>query len=105
MELSLERDSSQLTKKGVAWRVEFRDDSSFGHDKARTIIPYAAYRDNIKGGVKPLLLYAGDGVSDFSAAKETELLFAKEGQGQSVPHLSPHYEAYTISLLRLQKTW
>ena len=28
---------------------------------------------------RPILFYAGDGVSDLSAAKETDLLFAKEG--------------------------
>lgn len=27
------------------------------------------------------MFYAGDGVSDLSAAKETDLLFAKKGQG------------------------
>lgn len=27
------------------------------------------------------MLYAGDGVSDLSAAAETDLLFAKEGKG------------------------
>jgi 2-hydroxy-3-keto-5-methylthiopentenyl-1-phosphate phosphatase len=30
---------------------------------------------------RPVLLYAGDGVSDLSAAAETDLLFAKEGKG------------------------
>jgi len=28
------------------------------------------------------MFYAGDGVSDLSAAKETDLLFAKKGQGR-----------------------
>lgn len=27
------------------------------------------------------MFYAGDGVSDLSAAKETDLLFAKQGRG------------------------
>jgi 2-hydroxy-3-keto-5-methylthiopentenyl-1-phosphate phosphatase len=34
------------------------------------------------------MFYAGDGVSDLSAAKETDLLFAKKGRGehhQSLP--------------------
>lgn len=28
------------------------------------------------------MFYAGDGVSDLSAAKETDLLFAKQGRGK-----------------------
>jgi 2-hydroxy-3-keto-5-methylthiopentenyl-1-phosphate phosphatase len=70
-----------IDEEGGAWRVEFRDDSVYGHDKASTIKPYAQYRDGMQEGEKLVLLYAGDGVSDLSAAKETELLFAKEGQG------------------------
>lgn len=29
------------------------------------------------------MFYAGDGVSDLSAAKETDLLFAKAGRGKN----------------------
>lgn len=53
--------------------------SHFGHDKSLEIKPYAALPD----GERPILLYAGDGVSDLSAAAETNLLFAKEGKGKS----------------------
>ena len=31
------------------------------------------------------MFYAGDGVSDLSAAYETDLLFAKENKGESPP--------------------
>ena len=31
-----------------------------------------------------MLFYAGDGVSDLSAAKETDLLFAKAGRGTTI---------------------
>lgn len=51
--------------------------SHFGHDKSLEIKPYAALPD----GERPVLLYAGDGVSDLSAAAETDLLFAKQGKG------------------------
>ena len=61
------------------WRIVFRDDSHFGHDKSIEIRPYAALPD----GVRPILFYAGDGTSDLSAAKETDLLFAKKGYGES----------------------
>ena len=62
------------------WNIKFHDDSGFGHDKSLTIRPYAkAISEMPADEFKPTLLYAGDGVSDLSAARETDLLFAKEG--------------------------
>ena len=52
--------------------------SGFGHDKSLTIRPYAQQAED----VRPTLFYAGDGVSDLSAARETDLLFAKKGHGK-----------------------
>jgi 2-hydroxy-3-keto-5-methylthiopentenyl-1-phosphate phosphatase len=43
------------------------------------IRPYAA----LPIDERPTLLYAGDGISDLSAASETDLLFAKKGNGMS----------------------
>ncbi|GIC85965.1 uncharacterized protein Aud_002324 [Aspergillus udagawae] len=57
------------------WQISFHDNSSFGHDKSLAIKPYAA----LSGKSRPILLYAGDGVSDLSAASETDILFAKSG--------------------------
>lgn len=51
--------------------------SHFGHDKSLEIAPYHALPDS----ERPVMFYAGDGVSDLSAAKETDLLFAKKGHG------------------------
>lgn len=51
--------------------------SHFGHDKSLEIRPYGQLPD----GERPVMFYAGDGVSDLSAAKETDLLFAKKGHG------------------------
>ncbi|KAL2267308.1 hypothetical protein VTJ83DRAFT_4585 [Remersonia thermophila] len=58
------------------WQIVYRDESGFGHDKSREIRPYA----NLPADERPVLFYAGDGVSDLSAAKETDLLFAKAGR-------------------------
>ncbi|KAM7186323.1 HAD-like domain containing protein [Rhypophila sp. PSN 637] len=58
------------------WTIVYHDDSGFGHDKSLEIRPYA----NLPEGERPVLFYAGDGVSDLSAAKETDLLFAKAGK-------------------------
>lgn len=49
--------------------------SGFGHDKSLTLRPYA----QLPEGQRPTMFYAGDGVSDLSAARETDLLFAKKG--------------------------
>jgi 2-hydroxy-3-keto-5-methylthiopentenyl-1-phosphate phosphatase len=56
--------------------------SHFGHDKSIEIRQYA----NLPEDQRPTMFYAGDGVSDLSAAKETDLLFAKKGRGE---HLRP----------------
>lgn len=62
---------------GAGWEITFRDESHFGHDKSRAIRPYR--EGKYKGTT---LFYAGDGVSDLSAARETDLLFAKRGHGE-----------------------
>lgn len=68
--------------KADGWTIKFlHEDSGFGHDKSLTIRPYAdAIAQIPNDDDRPTLLYAGDGVSDLSAARETDLLFAREGQ-------------------------
>ena len=66
--------------KADGWNIKFHDDSGFGHDKSLTIRPYAEHFAKMPENERPTLLYAGDGVSDLSAARETDLLFAKEGR-------------------------
>lgn len=64
--------------------------SGFGHDKSLTLRPYA----QLPADKRPTLFYAGDGVSDLSAARETDLLFAKKGHGKSIdfyPHVHHHH--------------
>lgn len=74
------RPGKSIDEEG-GWQIKFHDDSDFGHDKSLTIRPYAKHFADRPDEPKPTLLYAGDGVSDLSAAKETDLLFAKEGHG------------------------
>lgn len=61
-------------KEDGSWDIVFHDDSHFGHDKSLAIRPYAALPK------PPTMIYCGDGVSDLSAARETDLLFAKRGR-------------------------
>lgn len=63
-----------VNEKDGSWDIVYRDDSDFGHDKSLCIKPYAQTPG------RPTMFYCGDGVSDLSAAKETDLLFAKEGR-------------------------
>lgn len=74
---------NDMHKKG-GWNISFHDDSGFGHDKSLTIRPYAQKITEMPVSERPTLLYAGDGVSDLSAARETDLLFAKEGHDLTV---------------------
>ena len=67
------------------WNVKFHDGSDFGHDKSLAIRPYVQYFEARPDEARPTLLYAGDGVSDLSAARETDLLFAKKGRGKKPP--------------------
>ncbi|XP_077661347.1 uncharacterized protein AFUA_7G06850 [Aspergillus fumigatus Af293] len=57
------------------WQIKYRDDSIFGHDKSLEIKHCVA----LPVGERPVVAFAGDGVSDLSAASQTNILFAKEG--------------------------
>lgn len=65
-----------------SWKIIYIDESGFGHDKSRTI---NAYKKKFESQLsanddKPTYFYCGDGVSDLSAARECDLLFAKRGK-------------------------
>ena len=70
------RDGKDINTKG-GWNIKFHDESEHGHDKSLEIRKYSSLPD------RPIMMYAGDGVSDLSAAKETDLLFAKADKGES----------------------
>ena len=62
--------------------VVYRDETPFGHDKSKTIDLYKErFQKNLTDDqVRPIYFYCGDGISDLSAAKECDLLFAKRGK-------------------------
>ena len=64
------------------WQVVYRHESGFGHDKSLTIDMYKKqFEAQLKSGEeRATYFYCGDGVSDLSAAKECDLLFAKRGK-------------------------
>ncbi|KAI9494182.1 HAD-like domain-containing protein [Zychaea mexicana] len=55
------------------WKIVYRDDSVYGNDKSRTLqaAREAASPDTI-------FVFCGDGVSDISAAKHADVLFARK---------------------------
>ncbi len=78
---AVERPPKKMDEEG-GWQLKYHDDSDFGHDKSLTIRPYREHFDEKPNEPRPIMLYAGDGVSDLSAARETDLLFAKKGHGK-----------------------
>jgi 2,3-diketo-5-methylthio-1-phosphopentane phosphatase len=69
------RQGKSINEEG-GWELVFRHpDSGFGHDKSIELRRYSSLPED----VRPTMFYAGDGVSDLSAARETDLLFAKKG--------------------------
>ncbi|KAJ8663243.1 hypothetical protein O0I10_001420 [Lichtheimia ornata] len=65
--------SNNGTVDGRNWKIEYRDDSEYGNDKSRTLktAREAASPDTI-------FVFCGDGVSDISAAKHADVLFARK---------------------------
>lgn len=57
------------------WHITWVDDTPFGHDKARTITSYL--QKLAHGETSPKTYYLGDGISDISAGKTCDVLFAK----------------------------
>jgi 2,3-diketo-5-methylthio-1-phosphopentane phosphatase len=69
------RPGKSINEEG-GWQILFRHpESGFGHDKSIELRKYSS----LPKDVRPTMFYAGDGVSDLSAARETDLLFAKKG--------------------------
>lgn len=69
------RPGKSINEEG-GWQIVFKHpESGFGHDKSIELRKYSS----LSADVRPTMFYAGDGVSDLSAARETDLLFAKKG--------------------------
>ncbi|CAD6893920.1 unnamed protein product [Tilletia controversa] len=59
--------------KGTSWEIVFRHpENPFGHDKSLSIKPYRELQQ------RPTIFFAGDGVSDMSAARHADCLFVKD---------------------------
>ncbi|KAJ6437484.1 prolyl aminopeptidase (secreted protein) [Purpureocillium lavendulum] len=75
---TIEPRDGESTQHKNGWKMQFRDESVHGHDKSLAIRKYSSLQDSL------ISFYAGDGISDLSAARETDLLFAKTGKSASM---------------------
>ncbi|KAJ3363279.1 hypothetical protein GGF32_004546 [Allomyces javanicus] len=87
------------------WSIEFHDGSDLGHDKAASIRALLALHDN--STTRPLVVFAGDGISDLSCARECDVLFAKRGEileKYCIEHGIPHtaFDSFAGILAALQ---
>jgi 2,3-diketo-5-methylthio-1-phosphopentane phosphatase len=70
------RPGKSIDEEG-GWQIAYRHpESGFAHDKSVCLRQYSSLPED----QRPTMFYAGDGVSDLSAARETDLLFAKKGR-------------------------
>ncbi|KAI8586837.1 HAD-like domain-containing protein [Geranomyces variabilis] len=63
------------------WVCKWLDDTPHGHDKSLSMEKFLAARarsDN--AGLRPLVVFIGDGVSDISAARHADVVLAKRGK-------------------------
>ncbi|KAG0082155.1 hypothetical protein BGZ93_002070 [Podila epicladia] len=65
------------------WLVKYRDDSPHSHDKSVCIkeskLAFLNKNDKIPGQ-DHIIVFCGDGISDLSAAREADILFARRGR-------------------------
>jgi 2-hydroxy-3-keto-5-methylthiopentenyl-1-phosphate phosphatase len=64
------------------WEIIYIDDTDYGHDKGTQL--RLAKQKLAHEEEKPLIVFIGDGVSDLSAAKEADIVFAKQGKDLEV---------------------
>ncbi|KAG5439759.1 hypothetical protein PCANB_000041 [Pneumocystis canis] len=68
-----------ITPDGV-WQPIWKDETPLGHDKAASIrkcMEAGAWMNT--SGRSPLIIFIGDGISDFSVVKDVDILFARKG--------------------------
>ncbi|KAI9283382.1 HAD-like domain-containing protein [Sporodiniella umbellata] len=57
------------------WRIIWRDDSIYGNDKSKSLLEARATAPE-----SAVFIFCGDGVSDISAARHADVLFARKGR-------------------------
>jgi len=76
------------------FQIRFRHpESHFGHDKSKALQPYKS----LPQGHRPIIFFAGDGVSDMSAASSADVLFVKlnpEGSNDLAEHCAKNNIPY-----------
>ncbi|PWN45056.1 hypothetical protein IE81DRAFT_320653 [Ceraceosorus guamensis] len=90
--ISNEVNFTDPEKEGKTWELVYRHpDSHFGHDKSLSILPYRELPN------PPLLFFAGDGISDMSAARHADVLFVKDKKDNDLKTYVDKYKIpYTL---------
>ncbi|EMR11577.1 hypothetical protein PNEG_00021 [Pneumocystis murina B123] len=90
----------EVTSNGI-WKPIWHDNTPFGHDKAASVKNcIKKYSNNDSKELSPLIIFIGDGISDFSVAKNVDILFARKGfslEKYCIKHAIPYisYETFT----------
>jgi len=73
-------NDASITPDGSEWKPIWLHDTPLGHDKAASIKEYRTTASSeSEDGSCPLIVFVGDGVSDLPAAREADVLFARQG--------------------------
>ncbi|KAF9380493.1 hypothetical protein CPC16_010298 [Podila verticillata] len=75
---------------GDTWLVAYRDDSPYTHNKSVCIKQAKqAFSDksNKIPGQEHIIVFCGDGISDWSVTREADILFARRGLKHKIPFI------------------
>jgi 2,3-diketo-5-methylthio-1-phosphopentane phosphatase len=73
-------NEAEIKDDGIEWKPVWRHDTELGHDKALSITEARQEAElQCEDGTIPLIVFIGDGVSDLPAAREADVLFARQG--------------------------
>lgn len=79
-QINIVANDADIRTDGSPWKPIWRHETELGHDKALSVNEGRAEAANTcVDGEIPLIIFIGDGVSDLTAAREADILFARKG--------------------------
>ncbi|KAI9203468.1 HAD-like domain-containing protein [Polychytrium aggregatum] len=92
----------------AGWDIIYRDETPHGHDKSLTLRTITERYLSADTAQRPVVVFVGDGISDISAAREADVIFAKSGkdletwcQRENVPFIA--WDRFGIVLAHLKQ--
>ncbi|KAI8338155.1 HAD-like domain-containing protein, partial [Chlamydoabsidia padenii] len=80
--------SNNVIIEGNKWNIQWHDDSDYGNDKSKVL-----EQARQMAGPETIFVFCGDGISDISAAKHADVLFARKGRDLET-HCDRHHIPY-----------